>query len=181
MNPVNFSLLILAGGKATRMQGQDKGLVLWQGKPLVEHIIGRIRCTDIVISCNRNHAHYHYYGRTVSDQQSDFWGPLAGIASGLAQCQHDWVLVVACDMPSLPHDIAQRLANARQTDTQVVIAHDGEHLQSLCFLARKDLYLSAQTAISKGQRAVYSWLLERNHQIVYIDDAHAFDNINRLS
>ncbi len=31
--------LILAGGEARRMQGQDKGLVLFQDKPLIAHVI----------------------------------------------------------------------------------------------------------------------------------------------
>ena len=35
--------LIMAGGMAKRMDGADKGLVLWHGKPLIDHVIDRIK------------------------------------------------------------------------------------------------------------------------------------------
>ncbi|NIQ08696.1 MAG: NTP transferase domain-containing protein, partial [Gammaproteobacteria bacterium] len=34
--------IILAGGRARRMQGQDKGLALFHNRPLIEHVIIRL-------------------------------------------------------------------------------------------------------------------------------------------
>jgi molybdopterin-guanine dinucleotide biosynthesis protein A len=63
-----FSTLILAGGQATRMNGNDKGLVIWQDAPLISHVLKNLPKDDVVISCNRNLAIYSQYGRVVSDK-----------------------------------------------------------------------------------------------------------------
>ena len=39
INTTDVTYLILAGGRGQRMQGTDKGLMEWQGKAMVEHII----------------------------------------------------------------------------------------------------------------------------------------------
>ena len=54
-DPNNTCTVILAGGRGSRMQGQDKGLMNWQGKPLIEHIIGDLELQDtcVMISANR--------------------------------------------------------------------------------------------------------------------------------
>ena len=38
-NTSHISIVILAGGRGSRVAGIDKGLMLWQGKPLIEHIL----------------------------------------------------------------------------------------------------------------------------------------------
>ncbi|KLS15472.1 NTP transferase domain-containing protein, partial [Neisseria gonorrhoeae] len=52
--------LILAGGLADRMGGEDKGLALLEGRPLIDRVIGKIRLqvSHIVISANRNLEEY---------------------------------------------------------------------------------------------------------------------------
>ena len=75
--------LILAGGRGQRMNGEDKGLLEWQGKTFIAHIIERLQgqTINIVISCNRNLASYQRYGYAcIADADPDFNGPLAGVS-----------------------------------------------------------------------------------------------------
>ncbi|MBX4377840.1 NTP transferase domain-containing protein, partial [Mycobacterium tuberculosis] len=68
------------------MGGQDKGLVEWQGEPLIAHLQRKVRplTDDLIISCNRNRERYAAYAdQLVSDEEDDFPGPLAGILAGL--------------------------------------------------------------------------------------------------
>lgn len=52
--------VVLCGGRATRMQGQDKGLLSYQGIPMVNYAIQAFApCQQILINANRNHAIYH--------------------------------------------------------------------------------------------------------------------------
>lgn len=50
------SILLLAGGQGQRMGGRDKGLILWNGEPLIQHLhrLTRPLTDDLLISCNRN-------------------------------------------------------------------------------------------------------------------------------
>ena len=48
--------VVLAGGKATRMGGKDKGLLELNGQPLWQHVAGKLagQVDTVVISANRN-------------------------------------------------------------------------------------------------------------------------------
>lgn len=175
-----FSLLILAGGRATRMNGADKGLVQWRAQPLIAHVLERLPSDDVVISCNRNFAAYERYGRVVTDLNGDFAGPLAGMAAGLPLCKHEWVLVVACDMPCLPADLAQKLWQMLDDRQRIVVAHDGEHLQPLCLLLHRSLAQDIADGVTNGQAAVHKWIKSHAHTIAVFNDQDAFRNINTL-
>jgi len=59
INKANITAVILAGGKGSRLGGQDKGLVLYQKKPLIEHILEKIEAqvATVLINANRHHCH----------------------------------------------------------------------------------------------------------------------------
>ena len=62
-----ISAVILAGGKARRMNGADKGLQLLKNKPLISHVIERLQpqVIDISINANRHHEEYAQWGFPV--------------------------------------------------------------------------------------------------------------------
>ncbi|MBN4079506.1 NTP transferase domain-containing protein, partial [Beggiatoa alba] len=81
-NATKVNGLILAGGRGKRMGGEDKGLILFESKCLIEHCITKLQpqVNEIFISANRNIEQYRQYGFTVlQDSLDGFQGPLAGI------------------------------------------------------------------------------------------------------
>ena len=65
-------ILLLAGGRGQRMGGQDKGLVEWQGRPLIAWLHETVQplTDDLLLSCNRNRARYSAYAdRLISDEE----------------------------------------------------------------------------------------------------------------
>ena len=107
--------LILAGGEGRRMLGQDKGLVLFQGKPLVQHVIERIapQVDVLYLSANRNIGQYQQLNYPLIEDLSEFkgMGPLAGLASIEPQLPADitHVQLSACDNPFLAGTMVQNL------------------------------------------------------------------------
>ncbi|WP_231968433.1 NTP transferase domain-containing protein [Polynucleobacter necessarius] len=86
----NITGLILAGGRAQRMGGIDKGLIPFHQKPLIESTISRLRpqVGSILINANRNITKYAVYSYPVIlDETPDFSGPLAGFSVGLKACK----------------------------------------------------------------------------------------------
>ena len=59
----DLTIGILAGGKATRMGNNDKGLINVGGTPFVEILINKIipHSKDIIINANRNISQYKKY------------------------------------------------------------------------------------------------------------------------
>jgi molybdopterin-guanine dinucleotide biosynthesis protein A len=105
--------LILAGGRAQRMGGIDKGLIPFHGKPLIESAISRLKLqvSTILINANRSITKYSHYGYPVlMDETPDFSGPLAGFSVGLKHCKTPYLLTSPCDSPLLPTDLAQKMA-----------------------------------------------------------------------
>jgi len=137
-----ISAIILSGGRATRMNGVDKGLVLLQSKPLIQHVIDRLtpQADEILINANRELVQYQALGYTVlRDEVEDFLGPLAGFSLGLQHAKHDYVLTVPCDSPLLPVDLAQRLMAALVEDKAetAVASSDGSTHPVFCLCKKK--------------------------------------------
>ena len=175
----DISAIILCGGKASRMAGEDKGLVVYRRKPLVQHVIERItpQVDDIVISANRNLDLYRdFSSRVISDTHDGYAGPLAGIASCLSYCKHDRVLVVACDMPLLPENLVDRLMPALVT-SQIAIACCQQHPQ-LAFILRRELLDSLTDSLQLGDFRLMQWIERHDPGQVQFEDCDAFTNIN---
>ncbi|NOZ36653.1 MAG: molybdenum cofactor guanylyltransferase, partial [Gammaproteobacteria bacterium] len=135
--------IILAGGQARRMQGQDKGLIALQQKPLIQHVIERFQTqvTAIQINANRNLEHYQDFGFPVfHDANPDFQGPLSGMLQGLHQLETEaaeWIVCVPCDAPQLPPDLVIRLFQALRKKDLLAVADDGKWMQpTFCMLHR---------------------------------------------
>ncbi len=107
--------LVMAGGRATRMGGIDKGLVLFEGRPLAEHVARRLapQCRTLLVSANRNLSAYRALGLTpVTDRIPGFEGPLAGWEAACAVAKTKYVVSVPCDSPRVPGDLAAKLSAA---------------------------------------------------------------------
>lgn len=151
------SILLLAGGQGQRMGGRDKGLLDWQGKPLVAtlHALLRPLTDDLIISCNRNQERYAAYAdRLVEDADSGFPGPLAGIRAALPVARHDYLLVLPCDTPLLDAGLIHDLRDcaARHSERPVMV-REGEHWQPLlCVIALKHAAV-LEAAWQRGERS----------------------------
>ncbi|MGB5305763.1 MAG: NTP transferase domain-containing protein, partial [Gammaproteobacteria bacterium] len=73
----NISAVILAGGRARRMDGEDKGLIELRGRPLIDYIISALRpqTGEIMVNANRNQDRYRTYGYPVIE---DILGDYSG-------------------------------------------------------------------------------------------------------
>jgi len=160
-NTLPISGIILAGGEGRRMGGQDKGWVEYQGRPLIECVLERLapQVSELLINANRNQEAYQALGYpVVSDLESGFQGPLMGILTGLQTASQPWVLFAPCDGPFLSADLAQKLYQAAQASGQpIAVASDGERLQPVVVLIKKDLLTPLKTAMQEGERKPDRW------------------------
>ncbi len=177
---------VLAGGRASRMGGTDKGLVPLAGRPMVAHVLERLRpqVGTVLINANRNRDAYGQFGYpVVSDELADFQGPLAGIAATLARVETPWTLILPCDAPLLPRNFAARLYRAAaKLEADVAVAHDGTRLQPAHALLRTALLPDLLEFLAAGERRIAAWY--RRHTLAQVDFAdcpEAFLNVNTLA
>lgn len=189
ISPADITGLILAGGRATRMGGLDKGLQNHAGMPLALHALLRLgpQVGQVLINANRNLAAYESMGVAVwPDALPDFPGPLAGFLAGLEHCETPWLVTVPCDTPNFPANLVARLAQAAQeADAEVAMAATpepggGVQVQPVFCLLRASLLESLVRFTASGRRKIDTWTAQHHTVQVLFDDADAFFNANTL-
>jgi molybdenum cofactor guanylyltransferase len=165
------------------MEGQDKGLIEFQGRAMIEHVLERLapQVDALILSANRNFEAYTASGLpVVADERLDYAGPLAGIEAALQQVRTPLALVVPCDAPNLPTDLAEKLLDALERDqADIAIPDDGDRQQPLFCLMKTSLLASVSQALDAGNPKVLDWLALQNLTWAdYSEQAEAFGNIN---
>jgi len=173
--------IILAGGKASRMGGVDKGLALLHGKPLVAHVVERLRpqVDMLMINANRELESYRRLGYPViADLIAGFAGPLAGLHCGMQAAATEFVVSVPCDSPLLPEDLVSRLADA-MAGADLAVARTGLRRHPVFCLCRTGLLPDLTRFLESGGRKVEDWHAGLNRvEVDFDDEASAFANIN---
>ena len=175
--------VILAGGKGRRMGGLDKGLVELDGRPLIAHVIDRLRpqVGALLINANRNTEEYRRFGYLVTeDELEDYQGPLAGFAAALRSADTDCILTVPCDGPFFPENLAKRLLSAlKDNKAELAVAHDGERMQPVYALIPRALLPSLKEFLNRGERKIDRWYaLHKTALADFSDTPNSFFNIN---
>ena len=179
---MGVSGLILAGGKATRMDGANKALMPFLGHPMISHVIERLspQVDEILINANQDLANFQAFNLPVlADAISGLPGPLAGLHTGLEASQQDWILCVPCDSPLLPSNLAKRLLQAAiKEDAEIAIAKTEAQNHPVFCLCKKSLAADLARYLLQGGRKVSEWQQTQRYIEVHFDDETAFSNIN---
>ncbi|MHB8666627.1 MAG: molybdopterin molybdotransferase MoeA [Burkholderiales bacterium] len=175
--------LILAGGQGRRMGNVDKGLELFRGKRLVDHVYERLapQVGGVIVSANQNHDAYKTFGvRVVSDAIGNFAGPLAGLHAGLSVSRRPYLASVPCDTPFLPKNLVERLmAQLEQSGADLAVARTGNQPHPVFCLARRGVLEHLTNFLKGGGRKIDAWYASLDVVEVNFDDqAEAFTNIN---
>lgn len=172
----------------------NKGLKLLGSKPMVDYVIETLRrqTDEILINANRDIENYQDKGyQVISDQFTDYAGPLAGIHAGLNACGTKYLLCCPCDSPFIPHDLADRLARAiAESHAQIALvtcrdleATDTSKPPPICAqpvfaLIPKELCSDLGEFLRIGGRKIMQWYARHQVVEVYFENATAFANIN---
>ena len=173
--------VVLAGGRARRMGGADKGLLELDGKPLWKHVADTLasQLETVVINANRHQDIYQQSGlKVIPDSLADFPGPLAGMLSVLQQEKGDWFLFCPCDTPYIPRNLVARL-KAQRNNAPVVWVHDGERDHPTIALVNRSVAPFLQEYLRSGERRVMVFMRQAGgHAVDFSDFKQAFVNVN---
>lgn len=174
----DYTLIILAGGKGSRMGGADKGLIELDGKPLIAHLIEHLqpRPGRTVISANRNQATYrHWADQVIEDQRPDFPGPMAGLEAALSVSSGGCVCL-PCDLVQPPSTLVADLLH-RSAPGHITVARDPIRRQPLCLALHAEPWLAnLGNYLDNNGRSAYGWLEQTPVQEVAV--ATPIQNLN---
>ena len=180
----DITAVVLAGGRARRMGGNDKGLMEVAGKPMVAHTIDVLRpqTAEVIVNANRNADAYRAITgcRVIADTVGGFAGPLAGMASALEASATRLLLTAPCDSPLVTPDLGPRLHAALARDgAEIAVAHDGGRMQPVFALLTRDLLPDLLAFLGTGERKIDTWYATR-HAVTadFSDILDTFLNVN---
>jgi molybdopterin-guanine dinucleotide biosynthesis protein A len=182
-NGSSISAVILAAGAGRRMGGEDKGLLMLNGRPLIAHVLDRLtpQCEEIFLNTRPNQSAYAAFGYPlIEDTLPGGLGPLAGLLSALEHSHNEYVLSAPCDTPHLPTDLAARLLQSlRQNNADVCTDNDGERFHPVIMLVRRSMRDNLRSYLEEGGRKVHDWFYRNRHCTAdFSEQPAAFININ---
>lgn len=190
LKPSELSAIILAGGMGKRMGSKNKGLLEYNGKPLIEHVINNIRdqVSTIVISCNEDLDQYRQFNYPIAVDDLDVsddhnkvtkknMGPLSGLLSSSRKITTPYCFITACDMPNLPGTIVTDLANALGQHDAISIK-TSRGIEPLVTLVRTQSLQTIEHHLKSNRRSVQSWLTTLSWTSLDSDLAQQFRNLN---
>lgn len=177
--------VILAGGKAQRMNFQNKGLQLFRGKSLISYSFNALRpvVDELLINANRDLDKFEKFGvPVIPDLVQDFSGALAGILAAMTFTDADLLIVVPCDAPFISTSTLQHLFNEhKKNDAEITVACTGEQLHSVFLVLNTNLQSSLENYLVQGNHKVRLWFeLHNTHVVDFGENTIEFVNINTL-
>ncbi len=161
---------MLAGG-ASRRFGSDKALALLDGKPLITHVIDRLRPqVEMVVVAGRDHPGT----RSIADRPASGLGPLGGLNAALhyaASNDFNAVLTSGCDLPDLPRDLWERLGEG----PVVVLGQPLLGLWPISLATTLDRYLAVAT-----DRSLRGWVAAAGARQIDVGPIRNINTVNDL-
>jgi molybdopterin-guanine dinucleotide biosynthesis protein A len=122
---------ILAGGKSSRM-GQDKALLEYEGKFLVQYPIRVFQQLTRDVRLIGDPERYADIGLPVIPDCVAPCGPLGGIYTGLKSSPNSCNLFLACDMPLMRVEFFEALARRLGESDAALMQLDNGNVEPLC-------------------------------------------------
>jgi molybdopterin-guanine dinucleotide biosynthesis protein A len=195
-----WSAAILAGGRATRFGGRDKGALIVEGESIQSRQLAALAqvADDLMIvgpdpAARRLPPAPRLWrtGQPVAGDQAIGFpvrilpdrvpgrGPLGGLHTALSEARGEALVIVACDMPFVSAPLlAHLLALTREADAVVPATGRGYH--PLCAAYTRACLDSIARRLSKGELKMSGWLDEVRVRAVSDAELCVFGNPDAL-
>ncbi len=183
MNPNQVTGIVLAGGRSSRM-GEDKSLMMLNGKTMVEYAIDALKpfCNRVIVSSNQ--LVYDFTGCQVWQDEGENQAPIVGIYSSLKQSNTEFNFILSCDMPLIGNKLIDYLLECSLDFEITVPIHDNMMIEPLCGVYKKSVTGILKQSIDEHQLSLKECINKTIHRFVEIDKQltffapNLFKNIN---
>jgi len=183
---VKFPCVILAGGKSSRMGHGDKFSRLLAGRPMLQHVLDRLKPQVSSLVLNANIPIDFRDINVIPDLTEHSVGPLGGILTGLdyfasAKGEASHLFVCPCDVPFIPGDVSQKLfAALTGKENEIVMASSHGRVHPVVSLWPFSIVEDLRYALEVGgARKVIDFAKRYNlKEVAWSEAADPFFNVN---
>lgn len=189
------SAIILAGGSSSRL-GQDKGLILLGGRPLIQHVLdkthGLVDETLIVVNSQSQTETYRKAlgpETAIVSDNSKTHGPLVGASAGFRLASGKYSLLLSCDTPFVSKEILQLLLELCVNKNATIPRWPNCYIEPLQAVYHTEFALrAADEALASGELKMQA-MVNRLRNVRYVStlvleqldpSLHTFFNVNTI-
>lgn len=177
MRRKTVGLVILAGGKSSRMNGFDKSMLILGGRTFFERLSKELSFMgEKLLSANTVSNGVPKGFQLVFDEEKEI-GAMGGICAALKKCESDALLVVPCDTPLFTKECAE-LVIGELADYDACLFRVGGTLQPLNGIYSKTCIPVFETCIRNKQYKLADSLEQLRVKIINGKADYNFLNIN---
>ena len=177
MDKKSVSGFVLTGGKSSRM-GEDKGLMIFDRKPLVQHALETLDQVAGQVMISANDSVYAQFSHPVVPDAIHDIGPMGGLYSCLLRSETEFNIFLSCDTPFVPSELLALLLQEIGHHACAVPVHDNGKMEPLCAVYRKKCWETFAELINEGRYKVHEALDRLGYAEVKIDKNTPFyDNL----
>ncbi len=159
--------------------GEDKGLMLFDDKPMIQHVIDVVTpiVNEVIIIANDNK--YNAFGHPVYEDIYKDKGPLAGIYTGLFYSNSEMNIVLSCDVPYVNSELISFLMDQNK-NYEITIPKKNGNTHQLIGVFSKSCTEEFKKSLENNELKVLTAFEKLNLNVVDADqfDKKLFNNVN---
>ena len=179
-----MDVLILAGGKSSRMGGKHKGNLEFGGETFTQRLINEMsKISERIWISYGEEVHKVYEGCEIVHDLFENCGPMGGIHAGLKKAESEIMFVVACDMPFMQAEFVKMLELHMDGDTDIVVPVCNDRMQPSAAIYKKTVLPILEKQLENGNYKLRSMFDKLQISYVEIEDESLkkmFQNINTM-
>jgi molybdopterin-guanine dinucleotide biosynthesis protein A len=173
---------ILAGGRARRLGGVAKGLVLVGGEPMVARQLRVLAplvsgCVIVAGEPAPYAAVAAAHGARLIRDRDPGRGPLAGLDAALADLDGESVILLGCDLPFIDRELIVQLRD-RDPDARALVPRVDGKAQPLAARYHRSIAPVVKARLARGALRMMELLDELEARYVDLPSSHALFNVN---
>ena len=176
---MNISAVVLAGGKSTRMNGNNKANLIYKDKKFIEIIISALENTinNVYVSVDNKERYNDVEYNFIEDIFYEI-GPLGGLYSSLQYVDSEFILVFPCDMPLINKDIIKYLLrNIKEDDKCLILKSSEGKMYPLCGIYSKKSLPIIKDMIEKKDYKLCNLVNNLNGRVISINDTNINEDV----
>ena len=184
---MKITAIVLAGGKSLRL-GRNKVIEPFEGKTLIEHVVGRLRPLAGQLIIVTSHEQSDPPPLEKTEVVTDVYpgkGPLGGLYTGLLAARYAHSIVVGCDMPFLNTELLRFMAESAPNFDAVIPRLSETTIEPLHAIYAKSCLDKIKIQLEGDQLGIHTFLstvrlryIEREECLRFDPGLISFLNIN---
>ncbi|ADO68109.1 molybdenum cofactor guanylyltransferase [Stigmatella aurantiaca] len=170
---------VIAGGQARRLSGVPKGLLEFEGRPVLEWLLALSPLfAETLLVANFPEPYARFGLRAVADRVPGKGAP-GGVHAALSAAHTEWVMAVACDMPFVAPAAVRVLLEARSPEVDAVAFTVDGRVEPLLAVYRASLAAPWGEVLTHGNPSLRGLLAQCRARLLPEEALRAVDPVLR--